>query len=435
MIQNNSVIVLVMPNIDDDDLSAMLVNLKYKKNVIVATNTEKFESHGAEKLIAEFDYPKKILDIVNEWCGKNKKKIIGIVAFDEEYHYAFSESIARAHNLPFHSRKILDIASNKFLQKSLFKNAGIKTPEFALICDKSDLSDAKYPNVLKIMTGYASLFNFYNKNEKELKQNIGRIRKGHTKELNHLLFLPHKIKEGSKEDKLYSKKQFILEEFVDGTEYSCDYAVMPGGSAKVLRIAKKFKSRNFGYFNGFLLFNPDYEKDSQFKLKDIEQFCTRISKAIGLKSGVCMLDFIFDGKDFIAIETTTRPGVASFIELMDKIYNYTSLGIAIDMIIGTDFDIKIPNETGLVVAFYAKKEGVLKSIDYSEIKRDKKYRLLSVNNYYASGFKIKKVKKQDYFAHLMGYALFKDVPYEKADSLVFEIQGKVYIDVAPFSRT
>lgn len=405
--QGKKVVILVMTDMDDDDFEIIADNIEFRDRILFLCdrNYSSQKRHSSLNILVDnLKDPSQMISKLKRWASSNGREFSAVIGLDEEYRYRISEAIAKYFGLEHNPRKTLDLCSNKYLQRVALSNAGIGVPNFQLI-DASGSAASKaridFPNVLKLMTGVGSAHIYLNKNQKELNANLKKLIEAARKDSSNPILARYQA--GTRIIDPLSK--FILESYLPGTEYSCDYIVEEekGESrgkrgaeagkpkarklkARVLRVVKKLEEKgDFGYFAGFYLHNPDADKDSEFRLKGkggLEELCTSIAQALEIKSGVCMLDFKFHKGKFYVIETTLRPGVATFVELMARQYGHISLSLAIRQRIGLPVPSRIPEKRGIVAYLNAPGKGRITKIDLSYISNSmKKLGILKLHKY------------------------------------------------------
>ncbi len=374
--RSKETVILVMTDMDDDDFEIIIDNIEFKESMLFVCDREYStpEKRSCLKiLIDDMRNPDSLLRKLEKWARQESKKFSAVIGLDEEYRYRISEAIALEFGLKFYPRNTLDLCSNKYLQRVTLSNAGIGVPDFQLI-EAGDKASAKarigFPNVLKLMTGVGSAHLYLNRSQKELSSNLKKLIAGIKKDASNPLLRKY----DAGKEMIDPGLRFLLEEFIGGNEYSCDYIIEEKNGrlrARVLRVVRKLDEKgDFGYFAGFCLYNPDNEKSHEFHIKGkagLEELCTGIAKALGIRFGVCMLDFKLHKGKFYVIETTLRPGVATFVELMAKQYGHISLSLCIRQRLGLPAAEPIPKSAGLVAYLNAPGKGVITHIDLSYI--------------------------------------------------------------------
>lgn len=428
IMNDNNVIIIVSTNIEDDDISAIIDNLEFRNKIFLITdNDTTADTSGMMHVVDKF----KDLDItirnIQSVLKDAGKIAVGIIGLDEEHHYRISLAIAESLSIKYYDRRVLDIASNKYLQKKVFSEKNIRIPKYFLLEINNpipirELDNIGFPNVLKPITGYGSYSVYINDDMDMLGKNISSI-KDSVNDINNsdsIVFNHHKFVDANGKESFIDPGQFfIIEEYVGGDEYSCDF-IINEGLVDILRVVKKIPGIGIGEFNGFILFNPDNNKISGFDINMLKSECTKIALALGIKEGVCMVDFKHYDDEIIIIESTVRPGIATFVELMGLLYNYTSINMLIRQKLGCYTNEKIPNIIGASVFIVGKSLGTIKNFDTDKLSDGANFSVLNICKYYDTGDII---SDYDYESgvKLMGYVLLKVLSEDCLDSLFYDI--------------
>jgi len=384
-----------------EDFNAIVNNLEFKENLLIITNTivdeKQREKYGIRFMFDNLCDVKDLLKRLRVLSSENNLDFCGIAGFDEEHKYVFSKAIADEFQLPYNSRKTLDTVSDKYLQASALKKGGVDVPDFRLVDTYLECKDFRMPCVIKPVRGISSIHVYRCDDYDGLKATFKKLENYKSDEgilslaqssssssprnpVRRLSGNDAKSEEYSKSKRYHETKRFInetkrfiIEEFIEGNEYSCDF--LAGKEVCLLRCVKKIVSKKyFPFFEGLYLFNPDDDKDSEFSNEDLKSVCERIAKSLDITTGICMVDFRFDKRKnrIVVIETTTRSGVDDFIGLMNTTYGYTSVNILLRQIFGTlDIDSlkKIPRGTSLILYLIAQGCGTLKKFDTSGLEK------------------------------------------------------------------
>lgn len=423
---NKDVLLVVVTALDDDDFSSLFDNIQHKDDILLVTDKtsiENVKNISLDYIEDDFSDMNLLIKKIAQWKASNEANFIGIIGLDEEYHYSIAKRISSEFSLAYYSQETLDLVSNKYLQRAALKKASVAVPSFEIITGDGNISTSiAYPNVLKLMTGFASSYIYVNDDEKSFKLNIEEIKKVELDDSSDPMLKEHEV--SSTGEIFDPKKQFLVEEFIGGIEFSCDY-VVEDGSVRVLRVVRKFVSEDFyPFFEGFLLFNPDDFKSSLFSISDLTEVCKNTASALGIQMGVCMMDFKFFKNKIYVIETTVRPGISSFVDLMSHLYGY----ISIDCLVAQKFSEKlsnsIPSSIGLVVYLTTTETGIVKSIDTSKIESNYKDNgLIRIFKYYAEGEKMLPIPKGiNRPGRLVGHVLIGNVSEDKITEVFDDIK-------------
>lgn len=222
-------------------------------------------------------------------------------------------------------------------------------------------------------------------------------------------------------------KGVVIEEYIEGEEYSCDFMVT-NGSVNILRLSKKiyYPGGPFGTVWGYIFstFNPI--KSFHKKLEKLLQAAT---DSLCINRAVCMADFIVNKKKIFLIEITPRPGGDCIPHLLKKVWNMDMLALNINFA-----RIKEPlfpilnNSTHTYLGFriFAKQEGVLKSVGFDTLKDDK--RVVDVYLKYHPGHIIK-MPPEDYDSRILGHVIVRLDTTENVAQPCREIENLIKVVV------
>jgi len=330
-----------------------------------------------EYIADDFTSFDNLIKKIETWARLNDARFTGIIGIDDEDQFETVRRIAQHFGLDYYDNKTLIIASNKFLMKQQFEKNKVPTGAFALISDSNDKQVNKigFPNVLKILTGNGSEFLFFNRDTEELKRNLEYMHKNISKLKDDEEYSGWFRKISFKDTKKIifdPTREFLLEEYLNGDEYSCDF-LLYNGQIKILRVVKKFKAKYFGYFEAFYLMNNDSISYYGIDIEKLKRVCRKIAKSLLIDaskgSNICMVDFMMVNGEIKVIETNIRPGISSFLPLMKEVYEYTSFRILSNSKIGLNIDCTIPHDEGLAVYLYCNKTGKIRKFDTCKLEK------------------------------------------------------------------
>lgn len=166
---------------------------------------------------ADFFYPISIIekDEILEVCKKIQPDAVATIASD--LANITVQYLAEKLNLPHNSKKCIDISTNKYLMRCAFKANNVSTPYFAKVksVDDVDFTAFTFPVIVKPTdrSGSRGITKVYDKND-----------------------LEDAIKISCEQS---FEKMAILEEYIDGPEYSCE-SISFNGKHTMLTVTKKF---------------------------------------------------------------------------------------------------------------------------------------------------------------------------------------------------
>lgn len=358
---------------------------------------------------------------IQSWVKLNGFSFSGIISVDEEEQFKLSKRIARHFKLPFHADKTSAAASNKYVLKTAFKKHGVPTGDFTLFSSFKD-ADAErigFPNVLKVLSGNGSQYLFRNETMDQLKDNFNILKTAARNIQGDPRFRLQHIMIDDQTITLNPRRQFLLEAFTAGEEFSCDF-ISQDGNVQVIRVVRKIKGPYFGYFKGYHLLNENDLEKYNIDLLRLKGLCERIALALNINTGVCMVDFKMQERDWNVLEASIRPGLSAFNHLMYEIYGYTSLFLMAQLQLNLPIDIRFPQENGAVVYLYGQPGEKFQAIDASTLENLKQsFNILHIHIYESEvGNGHEAVDSvTDHSALLRGYVILKNIDGEKLPEL------------------
>ena len=348
--------------------------------------------------------------------------IEGIAGIDEELHFAMSHHLARHFALPFHDDRTRFVASNKYLAKQAFVEAGVPTSPFTLISEVDERAPQAvgFPNVLKVMSGTQSQYLFLNESMEALRANHKRMVDGVGRITRDPRFDTQRVVVDGEVHELDPTRQFLLEGFVPGQEYSCDFKVH-AGEIRVIRVTKKLASPSLGIFTGYLLLGSDMLGGEGIEASALEDVCRKLARAMGTRDAVCMVDFKVGARGITVLESSVRPGFSAFNHLMYELFGYTSFALMVMAAMGESVTLTQPAATGAVVYFLAPSTGGGRVNTRGLEARAKELGITAIHRYTESG----EATEVDPTPRLRGYAVVQGFDLRELETLMATIQQEV----------
>jgi hypothetical protein len=382
-----------------------------------------------ECLVDDFGDVPRLLARIEDWSRGTARPITGVLGIDDEDQFDLSRAVARHFGVAFPDDATLSVASNKYLQKRQFVRHAVPTGEFVLLDAASPDAgaDLGFPNVLKTLTGSGSEYVFKNRDQGELTENLRYLcgvlgaAEGDPRYRVVSAHLP------GEKPRFDTRREFLLEEYLEGDEFSCDF-LLHDGTVRLLRVVKKLAGRYLGNFDGFYLLNEHTASEEGIDLPELRSVCRRVAAALGVASGVQMMDFIKGRDGLRVLETSIRPGFSIFLSLMRAVYDYTSLGLAARLKAGESVDVTIPEEEGLALYLLADRPGMVAALDVSPLNamRDE-LGILDVGLYAKPGDVIVDAR-HDHFDLILGYVLIRNPERSRIQEIVQRVREACVIE-------
>ena len=359
----------------------------------------------------------KVWRDVNHYLSAWQVTVEGVACFDCEY-LALAISIAKKLDLPAPSLNAIILARSKYLSKIEWQRHHVPCPDcrhvHSLAEARAFFQQAVSPCVLKPLTGSGSELVFVCRDMAALEKNWGVMEDG-------LAARTH--------TPMYNNGDMpgaVIERFVQGEEYSCDFIIENGG-VTVLRLTRKipFPFGPFGTTWAYVLLALDRFPRSTNRLN---RELAAAARALGLERAICMADFIVSEEEICFLEMTPRPGGDCLPHLLRTVRGFDMLRFTMDFSCGKHEPSTSTNhEDGVTgVRIFAHKNGVLGHIDTRLLADDK--RVLDVYFKHAPGHDIE-MPPLDYDSWILGHVVFRpDTALDLVDQLN-DICGRIGVEI------
>ena len=347
--------------------------------------------------------------------------------FDCEALYITSR-LAEYFNCPFPSADAVLKSRNKFISSRLWMENGVSTPECGLASNLTDslgLFNRFNENVvLKPLTGSGSELVFHCTDEQDIKKAVEIMETQLEMRSGNPLFAL--IMDPISGEMINPCRLWIVEGFIDGPEYSCDF-FMNNGGIHILRETGKIKDSDypFGTISGYLI-PPNYT-DNKTR-EDIQSAMMDAACALGFTWGYFMADFIVSNNRINVIELTPRPGGDSIPDLIRESTGTDILKAYLDFITGeTDPLENFPAPSGnyASVHLFSDRGGTIIDIDTEDIISDPRTRFLLLKKNRGDSVSL---PPDDYDNRLLGYCVVLRDADESSLMICKEIQSKLKIN-------
>ncbi|MBN1847654.1 MAG: ATP-grasp domain-containing protein [Deltaproteobacteria bacterium] len=331
---------------------------------------------------------------------------IGIACFDCEY-LALASRLATDLHLPFPPLDAVLYSRNKLETRRLLKKAGVRTVSATAASDLDAtlrfFHTAQKSIVIKPLSGSGSELVFHCRSEKEIKETVGIMKQQLPKRRENPLFriVSHHPSDGG--PFMDPCRTWLVEEYIDGPEYSCDLT-LSSGQATIIRETGKVKAlgQTFGSVLAYTC-PPVYPEG--FPLETLPRILGQACEALGFSWGYFMVDYIVKDHYPFIIEISPRPGGDSIPDLIQTATGRDTLGIYLSLICGRPFstDIKpLPCRFSGSLNIFAPCEGRIAHMDLSEIQRQQDVQSIYLKKKVGDRITL---PPEDYDNRLLGYCI------------------------------
>ncbi len=408
-----------------------IINRRFPKRAVFVTDVNERAratepSPGSnDELLCDISKPEQIVAALRNHLNQRQMELSGITCFDCE-SMSTTAFIAHSFGLSYPSAEAITACRSKYVCKKAWRQAKLSCPDMELVHNASDavsfLHRIDGPAVLKPLTGSGSELIFLCSTEDDCVVAFNTLRSRLARHSGRRMYAPY-ICDGRKVD---PHMVFVIEEFVRGDEYSCDFAV-DAGHVEIFRIAKKILNpkQAFGTTLAYLLPStlPEGLGEKSFR----NQLRTAAA-SLGLDRAICMLDFIVRDNQAIMIELAPRPGGDCIPPLLLNSCGIDILGCSLDFAEGHPFisGTSLQWRPLVGVRLFAGHDGEIERIDVSALLKDR--RVVEYHLTQGPGHRVI-LPPEDYESRLLGYVIFEPTGPKSIESECIEIASKLNIEM------
>ncbi len=336
-----------------------------------------------EEVLCDLSSPEEVIQQVQAHLREHHLMLNGITCFDCE-SMALAARMAQALDLSYHSPETIRACRDKSITRRLWLRHGVETPQAQRVASAAEalafFTEMATPCVLKPVDGSGS----------------ERVYRCDTRTSCETAY--HTIR--NRQD----SPDLIIETFVEGNEYSCDFIIDRLG-VHPIRFTRKIHAPIpvFGTIMAYEL--VDFPRGN-VSPKNFEALLMKAARALGIERGICMLDFIVTETGASLLEMTPRPGGDCLPWLIEKGMNLDILSLNITLSAEPEFQFQPSRRFSPLVGLriHAHRAGILKDIDTSRLMADSRVREVYIKH--KPGHVIH-LPPEDYDSWNLGHILFK----------------------------
>lgn len=321
------------------------------------------------ELLCDLTDAKACLRVVRE-ASERGGPWTGVACFDCE-SLLLAAKLAGALSLPFPSVKAVAACRSKLHSKRLWQNAGVPCPKAEAVPDLAAVTAfrdrVRSPVVLKPLTGSGSELTFHCDTATACRQAFNTLRTQLALRRDNRMYTPLRHDHTTPPD---PRRVFVVEEYVSGDEYSCDF-FLEGNCLSVVRTARKIRATE-ATFGSTLAYVVPAELPETVEPGALADQVVRAAHALGLRRAFGMVDFIVsDGRAFL-LEMTPRPGGDCLPPLIRQCCGLDVLGAALDFAEGRPVRVPEPSLWRRLVGLrlMTGRSGALAHIDAADLQAD-----------------------------------------------------------------
>jgi biotin carboxylase len=379
----------------------------------------------ADELLCDLQNARRVHDELSTHLSRWRIGVCGVVCYDCE-SLGLAADLAKQLALPFPDPAAVGVSRNKFLSKQIWQKAAVPCPRTAVVRNLSDalkfMEQIAKPVIIKPLTGSGSELLFKCDSRRDCSFAIDLIGRKLAAHPNIRMYRPEKC--GAVE--MDPHREFVIEAFIKGREYSCDF-ILDGDQVKIIRLAHKILARDqaAGTTRAYVLPSrlPEPLQIDAFRLQ-----IRNAARALGLNRALCMVDFIVDAGVAYLLEMTPRPGGDCIPQTIFQSCGLDMLGLALDFAEGKS--IALPAASSWVkmvgLRLMAPKNGIIKNIGDRALRRDPRVKELHLKR--RPGQRVA-LPPDDYESRLLGHVIFKPTTPQSIETECAELESKLSLEI------
>jgi len=353
-------------------------------------------------------------------CGFRLK---GITCFDCE-SLELAALLGDVLGLSYPSLSAVRACRSKWLSKKAWRNVGVRCPRAGKVQTEDEalafFNRVGGAVVIKPLCGSGSELTFCCSDEEELTERMALLREELCLRQENRMY---DVKFGAD-----PRKVFLLEERVEGQEYSCDCA-LDGTDFQILRLTRKVSAPDLGFGTTLAyLMSPDMPPGVEGGSL-CEEFCLA-ARALGLERALFMVDFMVRDGEVYFLELTPRPGGDCLPFLVEASCGLDTIAAAIEFAEGEPLHQPRPKtwKKWAGVRLLGTEEGRIVRIDDRSIEEDHRTRDCTLK--VAPGHEIV-LPPRDYDSRVLGHVIMEPGCWNDGENECLDVAGKLSLELEP----
>lgn len=373
------------------------------------------------EVLCDLSRPRQAIADLRKHLRRWNQEAVGVACYDCE-SLTLASAVAAAVGAPFPTTEAVLAARSKFTSKLLWQQAGLPCPQAALVADEAAavrfLATLGGPAVLKPLTGSGSELIFLCHTPSDCRQAVEMTTSRLADHANERMYAASGIEVPD------PRRTLVMEEFVAGEEYSCDF-ILNQNRVEIIRIARKVPAAGqpMGTIQAYLL---PAELPKELDRTRLTEQLREAACALGLTRSLCMLDFIIRDGRALMLEMTPRIGGDCLPFLIRQSCGLDMLGLALDFAEGIPAVIPPPARWRQLIGvrLFARTSGIIEAIDVSALRTDPRIREIYFKR--RPGHRVV-LPPDDYDSRLLGHIIFEPSPGADIAVEAAEVADRVVI--------
>ncbi len=380
-----------------------------------------------EEILSDLANTVMVVNALRDRMGRYSIVANGVACFDCE-SLGLAARVAEELGLPFPSASAVALSRNKFLSKITWQSANVACPEAAIARSPSDaarfLDRLGGPVILKPLIGSGSELVFKCARPSDCLTAHETIAKQLSESKNSRMYMPEQ--EGC--GRFDPLRDIVVEEFIPGEEYSCDFYI-DGRHLELIRTAKKIPATGYQVGTTAAYAVPAI-LPSEISLGAFQEQLYRAASALGLQRALCMVDFIIRKERPYLLELTPRAGGDCLPWLIRQSSGLDILGLALDFAQGLEISLPAAEDWDALVGLrlFAPDAGVVRELDSRLLHQDPRVREVLIKC--RPGHRVL-LPPKDYDSQLLGHLIFRPSETIPLEEECAALASKLIVEMAP----
>lgn len=378
----------------------------------------------ADEILCSLQDKRAVRVLLKQHLLKYGFEISGVACFDCE-SLPLAALIAAKMKLPFPSLDSVLNCRSKYYSKYLWHLKGVPAPQMKLIRAWTDV-EVFWPRcggraVMKPLTGSGSELVFCCDTLDSCREAFDLLQNGLIERSSQRMYA-HDDK-AFEDDGFHSL--FVMEEFVGGQEFSCDF-FLSGDRFDVIRISQKLANAKAA-FGTPLAYRVPGVLPEEWPLDRLSGVLKKAARVLGLKLAMGMIDFKIVGDRVFLLELTPRPGGDCLPPLIAACCGLDMLGAQLDFAEGRF--VRIPSgcdwQPMLGVYVTAEKAGRIESLSADGWVHDARVKSFHLKRKVGD---VVRLPPEDYDTRTLGYVIFQPRDWNNWQAEAIEMSQRLRIE-------
>ena len=358
------------------------------------------------EILIDLNHPGQCLQHVQSYIRSTRTSIVAVACFDDE-SLPLAATLAKELGVEFPSIESVRRCLDKHVAKQAWQDSGVPCPKaLAVSSQLTELGEGgiSFPCVLKPKSGSGSEGVFLCHTQGQAHRAVMHI----------IDPAKHPCADSTA----------VAEEFISGTEFSCDFAVS-NGNVQILRTARKCMTPTAPLGTTLAYIIPA-QLSSRMRDEVLPEVLLRATEALGLSRAICMADFIVSHEEVLLLEISPRIGGDCLPHILFEAWGVDALRASMEFSRNTPIKSWLRESAPTVVGLRVFSPGPGKVIAVDTQKIDDDPRIISHHLHDCRG-RMVVLPPEDYSSWLLGHVIFQPYAARDTEDQIHELRESIHI--------